>query len=362
MSEQVNQLMRDTGADRNTAEMILKFTGGDIEGARKIFEAMPKEYLVLKIRYMGHKTHNYGAILFVANIKKKVIEEVEVVVSSKSEFSDIDTNLKFEEFKSKIKEIIKIGDINLVMIDRLREYINSEEIREAIFKNITADGVANLNDLRIIFAELLFKVLTEPNAAIKMDEEQLNAFRYLKNESFSLSDIGTSEEKKDERKYYGEESRKKEPEKKEGIEVRTISLVLLKIEPVLSPVKGIPITELRPGDEVIVRIIDDRDIGDYLAGLLGGKEGEERVPLSAVVKEVGKSDETDSIMLLVEFGPGIGGRCYVPPEIKVETPLSEELSDLKKMSGFSISPVLIVLILIILFVIFIIITIFSGGD
>ncbi len=358
MEDQIRQLMNETGADRGTVEMILEFTGGDIEGARKIFESMPKDYLALKIRYMGHKTHNYGAILIVLNIKKRMIEEIEVIVSNEMKASEIDSNLKFEKFREEIRNFIKTSDVNLIMIDRLKEGIMSDEFKDAIFKNLTQDGIINTNDLKIMFSELMFKVLTEPNAAVKIDQERIDVFRYTKKE-------GRTSLLKERHAEEGREDKGREEEtetKREEIEIRNISLVILKIEPVLSPVKGVPVTELRPGDEIMVRIIDERDIGDYLASLLGGKEGENRVPVSAIVKKIEKSPETENIMLLVEFGPGIAGRCFVPAEIKVQTPIGEELAELRKLAGFSISPIWIVILLIILFVIFVIITIFSTGE
>ncbi len=359
MEEKIKQLMSETGADRHTVEMILDFTGGDIDGARKIFQAMPKDYLALKIRYMGHRTHNYGVILIVINIKTREIEEVELIVSKEIKASEVDTNLKFEKFRDAIREYIKMGSVNLIMIDRLKEGIKSVEFKEAIFRNLTPDGVININDLKIILSELMFKVLTDSNVAIKIDQEKIDIFRYTRK---LKKDVSQQEEKSGEIIEGEKEEEKEKVERKQEVEIRSISLIILKIEPVLSPVKGVSITELHPGDEIMVRIIDERDVGDYLATLLGGKVGGDRVPIPATVKEMEKSAETENVMLLVEFGPGIAGRCFVPPEIKVQTPISDELADLKKLTAFSISPIWIIVLLIILFVIFVIITIFTTGE
>ncbi|MBN1897944.1 MAG: DUF4899 domain-containing protein [Spirochaetes bacterium] len=354
MDELIQKLVMDTGADKQTAEMILKFTGGDLEGAKKIFDSMPKDYLVLKMRYMGHKTHHYGVILIIMNIKNSEIEEMEVTVGKDMKASEIDTNLPYETFKDQLREYIRTGNVNLILIDRLKEGILTPEFKVGLFKDVSSEGVINLNNLKIQFSELFFKVFTEPNAAIKATQERIDVFRYAKKK-------GTAAQEEEEKKE-PEKTKEEEIKKREELEIRSISLVLLKIEPILSPVKGVPVGDLQVGDEIMVRIIDERDIGDYLAKLLNGKEGENRIPISATVKEIERSADTENVMILVQFGPGIAGRCFVPPEIKIQTPISEELAELKKLSGFTLNPIFIIFILIILFVIFVIITIFSTGE
>ena len=353
MSESLEQIIKETGADRTTVELLLKFTGGDIEAVRKIFQAIPKDYIVFKIRFMGHKTHNYGSMLFVMNINNKEIEEIEIVLSSDQKASEIDTNLKYEDFKEAIIQFSQKSETNFEMIERLKENIKSTEFKNILSKSVTYDGNVNANDIKIALSEMFFKVLTEPSAAIKLDTERIDVLRFAKKGKLELKE--EKKEKPEEIKTKEEE--KEKVEKREGVEIRSISLVLLKIEPVLSPVKGVPITDLSIGDEIMVRITDEREIGDYLAGLLGGKEGENRIPVKAIVKKVEKSPDTENIMLMVEFGPGIAGRCFVPEGIKVLTPISEELAEMNKFSSlFSFNPIWIIIILIILFILFVIIT------
>src|SRR5208283_5705035 len=99
MDNKIKELMYATGADEKLADMLIKFTGGDVEGAKKIIQAMPKDYVALKIKYMGYKTHRYGIILIVLNMRVHTIEEIYTIVDNKLLASQLDSMLPFEAFK-----------------------------------------------------------------------------------------------------------------------------------------------------------------------------------------------------------------------------------------------------------------------
>ncbi|MDD5067587.1 MAG: DUF4899 domain-containing protein, partial [bacterium] len=148
--------------------------------------------------------------------------------------------------------------------------------------------------------------------------------------------------------------------KKEEVHIRNITLVLLKIEPVLSPIKGTPINELQVGDQIMVKIIDEREIGTYLGDLLGARVNNSLVAIPATIMELQWQQDTENVMIMVQFGPGVAGRMFVPPEIKIETPITEELAKLEGKDIFKFGPVWIIVLLLILFFIFIYLTIYFG--
>lgn len=93
------------------------------------------------------------------------------------------------------------------------------------------------------------------------------------------------------------------------------SMVFLEIE--LSKENGTPVRALKlePGDLVFTIINDKRDIGVYLAHLLGGRKADEPVPLSATVEDVKYTAE--GLEIFVRFGPMILGRCILDPREKI---------------------------------------------
>ena len=114
------------------------------------------------------------------------------------------------------------------------------------------------------------------------------------------------------------------------------------MDPVLSPVKGTEIKELEFGDNIQVRITDERDIADYLAVLLGGKVDSIRVPIYAKIVEV-KELEGGNVGVLTQFGPGIMGMFKVPSEVKVVSSQEEEESQpLQKGKRKELNPLWVV--------------------
>ncbi len=349
----VKDLMYATGVDEKLAVLLIEFTGGDITGARKIIESMPKDFLVLKIRYMGHKTHNYGVISIVLNLRSKTIEDLYVIVDKKIEASQVDSKLKYEDFKSEIIKYTKEKNPNLEMIGRLREAISTIDFKERIFTKMLRDDKFDLEQLKVVFSELFFKILTESNCAIKIESEGVDLFRLHKsNETYVVK-------KEEELVDVSDNEKGKEVQLKEEIHIRNISLVLLKVEPLLSPIRGIPCSELQIGDQIMVKIIDEREIGDYLGNLLGGKKDNEIIPIPATISEINKQEDTGNLMILVNFGPGIAGKMFIPPEIKIAAPvLEEEENKFEMLSFFKMNPVWVVMILILLFFVFLILTIY----
>jgi len=77
----------------------------------------------------------------------------------------------------------------------------------------------------------------------------------------------------------------------------------------------VKIEKIEAGDMVFTNIIDNRDIGIYLAHLLGARKGDISIPLSASVEDV--KDTEEGVELIVRFGPGIVGRAIESPKKKV---------------------------------------------
>jgi hypothetical protein len=93
--------------------------------------------------------------------------------------------------------------------------------------------------------------------------------------------------------------------------------VVLICEPEISPFEGKPIRDCIEGDEIIVKIKDGRDSARYFTELLGGSVGDELVPLLSPLVKINKMSDT-FVEGFVEFGPGIFGQFFIPPDCKVK--------------------------------------------
>lgn len=80
---------------------------------------------------------------------------------------------------------------------------------------------------------------------------------------------------------------------------------------------GVKAKDLYSGDTVYSVITDSRDIGQYLARLLGGRTKDGYVPLATEVESV--EPTPGEVKVQVRFTPGIIGVAIVNPEVEVKT-------------------------------------------
>jgi hypothetical protein len=170
--------------------------------------------------------------------------------------------------------------------------------------------------LRDALSDVLYEIFVDTNIAVKCSVDMTDAFELNKGQNTGDALQGNTEGG-DEEDAIGEGADRR------GYRKTDQSLIVLKVDPVLSPVKGTEIKGLEFGDDIQVRITDERDIADYLASLIGGKVDSIRVPVYAKIVEV-KELEGESLGVLTQFGPGILGMFKVPSDVKVVTRHEEE--------------------------------------
>jgi hypothetical protein len=212
-----------------------------------------------------------------------------------------------EEFISKLTNVLKLG----------------RPVKNELLNNILVDEMYN--------------IFTDTNIAVKFDIEMTDAFELNKGkEAAQIGDI-TGEDLQPEE--VDEEIQKQEP-----VDRTEKSLIVLAVDPVLSPVSGMNVQDLEFGDEIQVRISDERDIADYLAELLGAKVDSIRVPVYTKIIEV-KELETGDLGVFTQFGPGILGMFKVPEHVKVATreAIEEESASAEKVrKKKEINPLIVV--------------------
>ncbi len=92
--------------------------------------------------------------------------------------------------------------------------------------------------------------------------------------------------------------------------------VILNIDLVVNNSPGVKAKNLRSGDVVYSLITDTRDIGQYLARLLGGITKDGSVPLATEIEKIFLDGEM--IKLQVRFTPGIIGLTVLEQETRVK--------------------------------------------
>lgn len=94
--------------------------------------------------------------------------------------------------------------------------------------------------------------------------------------------------------------------------------VIVKIDPILSPVTGVAVGDLKAGDRILTKIVDSTDAARILGQIVMQGGGAAEVP-GAVVAEVLAVEESDTerVRLRVHLMPGFEGVVPVAREIKI---------------------------------------------
>jgi len=351
--QMITELVEYTGCDRYLAGMLLKFTGWDFEGARRIIEAVPKDIFALKMKFITQITGFYGVLFFSYDEKKKEIKRFVAVITDDKEVGRIDIEKHWPEFEDELYDYARVNKIDGLKVDQMKKRITGDEFISKI-ANVLKVGRAVKNEpLNNILVDELYNIFTDTNIAVKFSIEMTDAFELNKGKVESQIGSVTGEE-------LNPDEVDSEIDKQERTKRPDQSLIVLTVEPVLSPVSGVSIQDLEFGDEIQVRITDERDIADYLAELLGAKVDSIRVPVYTKIIEV-KELETGDQGVFTQFGPGILGMFKVPENVRIATrgSMEEEPAPAEKKMKREINPLIVVGGIVAVLMIFIVLVLIS---
>jgi hypothetical protein len=347
------ELVESTGCDRYLAGMLLKFTGWDLDGARRIIEAVPKDIFALKIKFITQITGFYGVAFFSYDEKKREMKRFIAVITDEKEIGRIDIEKHWSDFEEELYNYARTNKIDGLKVDQMKKRWTDDEFISKIANVLKVGRPVKAELLTNVLVDELYNIFTDTNIAVKFDIEMTDAFELNKGkEQAQIGDIRGGELNPNEVDS--------EIERKNRVKRPDQSLVVLRVEPVLSPVSGVNIQDLEFGDEIQVRITDERDIADYLSELLGAKVDSIRVPVFTRIIEV-KELETGDRGVFTQFGPGILGMFKVPEDVRIATrdSMEEQPVTVEKAAKREINPLLIVGGIVAVLVIFIVLALIS---
>ncbi|MFW6138048.1 MAG: hypothetical protein ACOC7U_02630 [Spirochaetota bacterium] len=303
----VSTLVETTGCDHRLARMLLDFTGGDPDGARRIIEAVPKDIFALKFKFITQITGYYGVVFFCYDKRENRIKRLMAVVTDEKEIGKMDIKKDWHQLEQELYQYARNRRVDGLKIENLKDRINQREFVSKLSGIFKIGKQVNHDQLNNLLVDELYNIFTDTNIAVKFDVQMTDAFEL--NKALPGEEAEQHTEQDQEEKPSSESS----PLEKDR---REQTLIVLRTEPVLSPVSGVEIGELEFGDEIQVRITDEREIGDYLAQLLGAKVDNLKVPIFTRIVEV-KPLEGDSVGVITQFGPGIMGMFKISSDARV---------------------------------------------
>ncbi len=282
------------------ANELLDLAKGNVEEVSKFIPFVLKQILYLygKINTRSKdQKPMYGIFLFVANGEKGERLFLDAIFSSRE---DVSQNVDLKEIRP-------------LVIEKEISYMRSRV-------DFTVDSNASKN------FSLFSDFLSSPSNIYKLynltRKEDLNSVKQILETAFSKwNDFSIAVDLKAEcSTQFSYENFKKgmlpADEGKEKREEKEEANLWLKCAPVVDPVKGKTLQELRVGDSVMVKINDDREFSRFIVDALKSIRVMKDNELSAVIVSV-EGTQADNLLVSVELARGIFGKMVVAEGVKI---------------------------------------------
>lgn len=277
------------------AEKLLKFTKNNLEAAIKILEASEKSIAILKGKFITNKKIFNGAFIIAYNFELKDIIYIFFIVSNDVSISRISIDLHWKDFYSEISNYANSSSTNLGISNEIeRVFMTPENKKYLLNFFIDHNNIDEVNMKRFITSELT-KVLMDSGVAVKANIELADIFRFER--FLSNNPLGQQSSKKNSKDLF--------------------FVLNLKVEPVLAPIGGLEIGSLEFGDEILLKIKDDREIVQFIFSFIDPASFQSGSIYATIVSK--ELDEvTGNFGIRVEFGPGIYGSFVLGNKVRVQ--------------------------------------------
>ncbi len=288
MKEKIELLMEETGCDRGEAELALEMCGFDFEEAVRQIPRLLRDICALKAKFVLPSANQHGLALVVLNLKSRKVLRARAVMSYDPAVCAIGLEEDWFAFEKHLYGCrLWDGSLpaeSLEIEQRLAAHFRAAppEAFDRLREGSSADAAAELSGpLRAHFRDLGLEL------RLKKDILDLGQFQSL---------------------------RKAPPAPRGRPAPRSApleDLLVLRIA-LEEDGEGIAASDLRAGDLVSARIVDARDIGQYLARLFGGLTAQGPMPIEAPVEAIESVE--GGVLVRARFAIGVAGDGLVPAD------------------------------------------------
>lgn len=298
MSQDSQILVNNYGITEDFAQKLLNFTMNDVEGAIRLLESSEKDVMVIKVKFISGKRMSYGSVMLFYNYQTHIPEFIYCAVSGDVGLSKLKMEGDWREYVVNMMEFMKAKEADHDSSARIEaEILSNENVNYVSTFFIDKDNIDLVNLKRFLISSVS-KVMLDDGVVLKFTRSLIDVFKFRN----MLSEL------------------------KVGLKIipknnaDLIMLVNLKIEPVLAPIGGTDIDRVPPGEEVLVKVMDDRDISKYIQDVLGAtdSEGITKAIYGKVVLNK-RNEESENNHVSLEFGPGIYGTFKIGSKVRVQT-------------------------------------------
>jgi hypothetical protein len=291
VKDKIELLMEETGCDRGEAELALEMCGYELEEAVKQIPRLLRDICALKGKFTIPGLNQHGLFLVVLNLKSRAVLRSRAVITYDPAAHSVGLEEDWFAFEKHLYGC-RLGDGSLPA--------ESLEVEQRLAQHFRAADPVLFDQLRDMPSDLASAELARPLRAhfrepaltvkVKKDILDLGQFRSLRKGPAPA------------------ERRERATPRPRPAEDLLVLKVALEEDP-----EGAPAGELHAGDLVFARIVDGRDIAQYLARLFGGLTAAGPVPIEVPVEAIETSPDGGTTAR-VRFAVGVAGDAVVPAD------------------------------------------------
>ncbi|MBI4060130.1 MAG: hypothetical protein HY403_01740 [Elusimicrobia bacterium] len=290
MKDKIELLMEETGCDRGEAELALEMCGYEVEEAVRQIPRLLNDICAIKGKFVRQAENQHGLFLVVLNLKSRKVLRARAVMSYDPAVCAVELDEDWFAFEKHLYGC-RLWDGSLPA-----ESLEVEQRLAAHFRAVDPGVVERLraasgDEATAELAAALRAHFRDPGLSLRAKKDILDLGQFQ-----SLRKVPAPAAKR------GKPSPGAPPEE---------DLLVLKIALEEDPA-GVPAAELRAGDMVFARIVDGRDIAQYLSRLFGGLTASGPVPIEAPVEAIESTPA--GTLARVRFAVGVAGDAVVAGE------------------------------------------------
>lgn len=290
--EKIALLMEETGCDRGEAEAALLENHDDVHEALKAVARLQRHIVVIKGKFAHPEANQFGLLMVVVNAKTREIMRSRAVVSFNPAVYEAALEKDWFEFERQLYSCrlwegslqVESLEVERSLADRFRAL--DAFALETLGRDESPAPTADVSGaLKEVFGATV---------RLKLQKDVLDLGRFRSLEAAPARSSARA-------------SRSPARQSEDPL--------VLRIELEEDP-SGMAARELRAGDMVSARIVDSRDIAQYLAKLFGAHSEQGPVPMLAPVEAVESGEE--GLLARVRFAAGVCGDALIPQEARLK--------------------------------------------
>ncbi len=276
--------------------------------------------LMVKGRFKATSLNLYGQFMLVFKNESQ-FESFNAVISTYSDLYNLEPHEDWTRYREQIANVKWKGNFNKTMtasiMDQFKKF--SEEMNSISLLHSNVSDY-DYNAMDIILFDLINRIVHDKNLVLETAIQELAPSEYQ-------ASLGAVEQKDEEETAGGDDFKVDDDS------------VILPVKPIVAPVKGKPIYELRVGDRLMVYILPQSDRANYFIDLLNLREEKEVLPTPAEVIDIkagtGKNNPTDILTLISKGIYGKFTETEKQVKLKLYNPAEDGRAPGRKKTGVS---------------------------